>query len=121
MRKIYVTLVLYDNNLINNLFMNDTIKKFIEELRALGLTPVIEGEYITLEFGFEHEQWKKAIKLFNQYIGFWKTIAIHTNHDKEKKIARFKIPFELITGVDLTDDQLLTICGRIGKQIRVPS
>jgi hypothetical protein len=97
--------------------MTQIIEKFIAELQSLGLKPACMNDSINLEYDFEKTLQIKVGKLLNQYIGFWRSIAIEVNHDREKLICRYRIPFKLITGTDITEDELLAIADKISKQI----
>lgn len=93
------------------------VGELIEKIQELGFNPVCDEEGINIEYEFEKANHKSLIKLFNKYIGFWKSIAIRTNHDKENKIARYFIKYSLITGEDLTDNQLMSVVDHIQQLI----
>lgn len=83
------------------------IERFVQELQALGLDPVCEDEGIRLEYGFGNSLQAQVNITMNRFIGFWRSIAIRTDHDRQTRIARYYIRYQLITGKDLTDDELI--------------
>ena len=93
------------------------VDQFCEELQALGLAPVVEDEMLLLEYSFDAVDQKAVIRLINKYVGFWKSIGIKTDHSKDDKIARYKIPVLWIKGEDLTDDQLQTAVESIQQRM----
>lgn len=110
-----------ENNIpLCNPFVNGNlmVNQFCFKLRELGLNPIIEGDFLNLEYGYEPVLQKATVKLINQFVGFWRSIGIETNHSREEKIARYKIRLSWISGKDLTKEQLFTIAGRIGQRMR---
>jgi hypothetical protein len=99
--------------------MDKIIEAYIQELKDIGITPEIDKEngFVNIEFTFNKQVWDNFRKLLHKYVGFWKSIACHSSHDREKQIARFKVPFWMITGKDITDDQLIGIANKISKKI----
>jgi hypothetical protein len=93
------------------------IENFMQELRVMGLDPVCEDEGIRLEYTFNDSLQPWVSKLLNTYIGFWRSIAIRVDHDRENRIARYYIKYQLITGKDLTDDQLIAAVEYVQKRI----
>lgn len=104
-------------------YINEPVlKEFISELEALGLKPAYEWppemtKFISLEYPYEEDLQKKVVKLFNKYIGFWKCIAIESNHNRDLKICRFKIPMKFVTGTDISRGQLLQAAKSISQKI----
>lgn len=98
----------------------EQIDLFRQDLEGLGITPVINNDELCLEYQFDAVDQKAVSKLFNKYVGFWKSIGIAHDHSKDERIARYRIPVKWITGEDITDDQLMTIAGNISKKIVVP-
>lgn len=95
----------------------ELISAFCDELRDLGVSPVVGDEFLSLEFQVEEIEPKQVSRLLSKYVGFWKSIGIKHNHSREEKIARFQIPLAWITGEDITNDQLLDIAGKISEKI----
>lgn len=93
------------------------IENFVQELQAMNLQPVCEDEGIRLEYTFNDSLQPWVSKLLNTYIGFWRSIAIKVTHDRENRIARYYIKYQLITGRDLTDDQLIAAVEHVQKRI----
>lgn len=93
------------------------IENFVQELQAMNLNPVCEDESIRLEYNFNDSLQTRVSKLLNTYIGFWRSIAIKVNHDRQNRIARYYIKYQLITGKDLTDDQLIAAVEYVQKRI----
>jgi hypothetical protein len=93
------------------------IENFMQELRAMNLNPVCEDEGIRLEYTFNDSLQPWVSKLLNTYVGFWRSIAIKVNHDRENRLARYYIKYQLITGKDLTDDQLIRAVEYVQKRI----
>lgn len=98
----------------------EQIDLFCKDLEDLGIIPVLEGENLCLEYSVDSVDQKAVSNLFNKYVGFWKSIAIKTDHSREERIARYKIPVKYITGEDITEDQLLKIAHNISKRIPLP-
>jgi hypothetical protein len=97
----------------------ELLNSFVDESKKLGLNPVVDNvkKFVNIEFNYDDELWNAWRKLLNKYVGFWKSIACHHDHDKEKRIARFRVPFHLITGKDISTDQLLAVADRISKKL----
>lgn len=96
------------------------IDLFRKDLEALGVNPVLNDDNFCLEYSIDTVDQKAVSSLFNKYVGFWKSIAIKTDHSREERIARYKIPVKYITGEDITEDQLMTIAHNISQKIIVP-
>ena len=93
------------------------IDLFRQDLEALEVTVVLEGNNFCLEYSIDAVDHKAVTKLINKYVGFWKSIGIEHDHSGEKRIARYRIPTRWITGKDVTEDQLLEISHNISKGI----
>ena len=93
------------------------IENFVQELQAMNLQPVCEDEGIRLEYIFNDSLQPWVSKLLNTYIGFWRSIAIKVDHDRQTRIARYYIKYQLITGKDLTDDELIRAVEYVQKKI----
>lgn len=98
----------------------EQIDLFCKDLEDLGITPVLEGDNLCLEYSIDATDHKAIVKLINKYVGFWKSIGIGHDHSREARIARYKIPVRWITGEDITEDQLLKIAHNISKRIPLP-
>ncbi|GAB6122302.1 hypothetical protein [Dysgonomonas termitidis] len=93
------------------------IENFVQELRAMNLEPVCDEEGIRLEYKFNDSLQVCVNKLLNSYVGFWRSIAIMVGHDRENRIARYYIKYNLITGKDLTYDELVKAVEYVQKKI----
>ncbi|GAB6120992.1 hypothetical protein [Dysgonomonas termitidis] len=91
------------------------IENFVQDLRAIGLKPVCDEEGIRLEYDFKDSLQVCVNKLLNSYVGFWRSIAIMVGHDRENRIARYYIKYNLITGKDLTYDELIAAVEYVQK------
>lgn len=90
---------------------------FRKELDAIGVSCTLENENIILEYLFEAVDQKNVNRLLNQYVGFWRSIGIKTEHSKDNKIARYIIPVNWIGAGDLTDDQVLDAAEHIRQRL----
>ena len=95
----------------------EQIDLFRKDLEALGLTPVLNDDNLSLEYSVDAVDTKAVSKIITKYVGFWKSIAIKTDHSIEQRIARYEIPVKYITGEDITEDQLMTIAHNISQKI----
>ena len=95
----------------------EQIDLFRKDLEALGIIPVLENDTLSIEYPVDSVDQKAVTKLFNQYVGFWKSIGIKHNHSREERIARYTIPVALIGGEDLTEDQLFALTEQIQKRL----
>lgn len=95
----------------------EQIDLFRKDLEALGIIPVLENDTLSIEYPIDSVDQKAVTKLFNQYIGFWKSIGIKHNHSREERIARYKIPVKYITAEDITEEQLVTIAHNMSQKI----
>jgi len=95
----------------------DQVESFIAELTALSIVPNLEGEFLIMEYSYEKTLQKSVVKLIDSHIGFWKSIAIEVSHTRDPNVCRYKIPLKFITGVDITDNQVLQIADNISKKI----
>ncbi len=93
------------------------ISEFCDELRSLGLSPVLDSDYLDLEFGVDAVEPKKVTALIDKYVGFFKSIGIKAEHSREERIVRYHIPVQWISGKDITDEQLLDISGKIAEKL----
>jgi hypothetical protein len=98
----------------------EQIDLFRKDLEALGVIPVLNGDSFCLEYSVDEIDQKAVNQIINKYVGFWKSIAIKTDHSREERIARYKIPVKYITGEDITEEQLMTIAHNMSKKIIVP-
>lgn len=95
----------------------EQIDLFRKELKALGLTPVLNDDSLCLEYSIDAVDHKAVNGIINKYVGFLKSIAIITDHSREQRIARYKIPVKYITAEDITEDQLMTIAHNMSQKI----
>lgn len=95
----------------------EQIDLFRKELDTIGVSCALENENIYLEYSFEAVDQKKVNRLLNQYVGFWRSIGIKTDHSKDNKIARYIIPVDWIGAGDLTDDQVLDAAEYIRQRL----
>lgn len=98
----------------------EQIDLFRKDLEALGVTPVLNDDSFCLEYSVDAIDQKAVNQIINKYVGFWKSIAIKTDHSREERIARYKIPVKYITGEDITEEQLMTIAHNMSQKIIVP-
>lgn len=98
----------------------EQIDLFRKDLEALGVIPVLNDDSFSLEYSVDAVDQKAVNQIINKYVGFWKSIAIKTDHSREERIARYKIPVKYITGEDITEDQLMTIAHNMSQRIIVP-
>lgn len=98
----------------------EQIDLFRKDLEALGVIPVLNDDNLNLEYSVDAVDQKAVNCIINKYVGFWKSIAIKTDHSREERIARYEIPVKYITGEDITEGQLMTIAANISKKIVVP-
>ena len=98
----------------------EQIDLFRKDLEALGVIPVLNGDSFCLEYSVDAIDQKAVNQIITKYVGFWKSIAIKTDHSREERIARYKIPVKYITGEDITEEQLMTIAHNMSKKIIVP-
>ncbi len=93
------------------------IEEFIEELKDMGIDPIVGENKISLEFhtkDVDLKRWKSAT---DKYIGSWKKMQMGINHDIPNKILRFTISFEIIGGEDYTFEQIAEVASQIAKRI----
>lgn len=90
---------------------------FCKELDAIGVSYTFENENIILEYSFEAVDQKNVNRLLNQYVGFWRSIGIKTDHSKDNKIAKYIIPVDWIEMGNLTDEQVLDAAEYIKKRL----
>ncbi|MBF0649145.1 hypothetical protein IR083_09965 [Dysgonomonas sp. GY75] len=93
------------------------MENLLQELRAMGLNPVCCDEYISLVYYMPAVDQKWVIQILNRYVGFWRSIAIKTDHDRNNRMARYYINYNLITGNDLTYEQLMEAIEYVQKKI----
>lgn len=98
----------------------EQIDLFRKDLEALGVIPVLNDDSFCLEYSVDAIDQKAVNQIINKYVGFWKSTAIKTDHSREERIARYKIPVKYITGEDITEEQLMTIAHNMSKKIIVP-
>lgn len=108
------SLSLFHKHIIN---IMEAVNLFIKDLEELGISPTLEDDNLCLEYSVDSIDQKAVNKLFNKYVGFWKSAGITTDHSREEKIARYKIPVKWITGEDITEDQLMTIAHKMSQKI----
>ena len=95
----------------------EQVESFIVDLNAISIVPKLDGHSLVIEFRHNRPLQKEFVKLLNQYVGFWKSVAVETNHSTFPNISRYKIPFRLITGKDVTYDELHRVIWNITKII----
>lgn len=98
---------------------------FVEALRALALpdtqiTEFPEGVEIII-FPFNEPARKGVVSLINQYVGHFRSIAVDVKHQLDPDKAHWFVKNHLITGQDLTTDQLMAVCTAVGQRIIVPN
>lgn len=91
------------------------IDLFCKELEALGVSYTLDNENIYLEYKFKSVEQKHVNKLLNQYVGFWRSAGIKTDHSNDNKIARYIIPVSWIGAGDLTDEQVADAAEYVGQ------
>lgn len=84
----------------------DQLNLFRTELETLGVSCILDNDNLFLEYSFDKVDQKAVNKLFNQYVGFVKSIGIKTDHSQVTNTARYIIPLSFIVGEDLTDEQV---------------
>lgn len=95
----------------------EQIDLFRKELETLGVSCTLENDNMILGYSFDTVDQKAVNKLINQYVGFWKSIGIKTDHSKDDKTANYTIPVNWIGGEDLTDEQLLDAAEYIRQRL----
>jgi len=93
------------------------MENLLQELRSIGLNPVCGDEYVSLVYYMPAVDQKWVTHILNRYVGFWRSIAIKTDHDRNNRMARYYIDYNLITGKDLTYEQLMEAIGYVQKKI----
>lgn len=90
---------------------------FLAECRDLGVQAHESGEQVVITYRYDAVLQKKVNALLQKYVGFWKSIAIVRDIDQQTGQVRAEIPFHLLTGQDLTPQQLEEVAENVSGQI----
>lgn len=90
---------------------------FLAECRQLGLQAIESGEHVVVTYARDPHLQEQVSALLNKYVGFRKSIAIPTHFDPQTGQVRYEIPFHLLTGQDVTPDELDAVDGAASHRL----